>query len=89
MQADRVESNAAVITGESTTPTAAGPTNAASSRTRTKRCYRHYLFGVGWGVGDSSYGCWGCRPISCGASERNVPARGCSYSSHKKTFPCH
>ncbi|URE01518.1 hypothetical protein MUK42_19815 [Musa troglodytarum] len=36
MQADRVESNAAVITGESTTPTAAGPTNAASSLSKNK-----------------------------------------------------
>ncbi|THU67608.1 hypothetical protein C4D60_Mb05t26490 [Musa balbisiana] len=37
MQADRVESNAAVITRESTTPTAAGQTNAASSLSRNKR----------------------------------------------------
>ncbi|CAL9045917.1 unnamed protein product, partial [Musa banksii] len=34
---DRVESNAAVITPESTTPTAAGQTDAASSRPNKSR----------------------------------------------------
>ncbi|CAL9103376.1 unnamed protein product, partial [Musa hybrid cultivar] len=37
---DRVESNAAVITPESTTPTAAGQTDAASSRPNKSRWIR-------------------------------------------------